>query len=141
MSRKWFRFLVLLNWVLAAAALTLFYVEKRSLSPVLVCYLDARESAPLTAPGLVVFYYSLMSLCLAVVNTVGLYRFRPWARPLYLWWLVTGYALAPFIIGEATITPRLMWLPSSLNGALAGFTLALLYFSPVARYFERDSSV
>jgi hypothetical protein len=29
----------------------------------------------------------------------------------------------------------------SFNTMLAGFTTALLYFSPVARYFERDFSV
>ena len=136
MSRKWFRFLILLGWALCAASVTLFYFEKRSLPPELRNYLDAGADGPLNARDVALLLYLFAAVVVGVVTTVGLYRFRPWARPLCLWGGVAGYALSPFLFTEATVTPPLSGHLMSFNAMLGGFTMALLFFSPVARYFD-----
>jgi hypothetical protein len=138
MSRKCFRFLILLTWVLTAGCLTLFFVEKRALPYELRSYLDRQAAEPLTAFHWVLFAVALLALAVGVLNTVGLYRFRPWARTLYLWTCVVSYATLPFLINGAAVEPPFTALTGALNNALRGATLALLYFSPIARFFDAE---
>ena len=136
MSRKWYRFLLLLGWVICPAGLVVFYAEKPSLPPALLGYLDAKVDAPPTSWDLFVFFLLLFLLIVGVVNTVGLYRFRPWARKLYLCGFVAGYAVITFLFRDPVVTTPLAYSLFSLGTALSGFMLALIFFSPVARYFE-----
>jgi hypothetical protein len=59
---------------------------------------------------------------------------------MYLWAFVVCYALVPFLFFEAAVSTRVSSLFFALGRALNGFTLALLYFSPVARYFSTGPS-
>ena len=84
MTKKWFRFLIVLSWVLAAASVALFFAEMYSLPPELRAYVESELDAPLTAADMVVSVYALVALVAAAVSAVGLYRFRPWGRTLCL---------------------------------------------------------
>jgi hypothetical protein len=136
MSRKWFRFLLLLGWVICLGGLIVSYVEEPSLPPALREYLDSDVNEPLTSWDFVVFFLLLSLLIVGVVNTVGLYRFKPWARKLTLWGFVAGYAVTPILFREPAVITPLAETFFTLGNALSGFILALIYFSPVARHFE-----
>jgi hypothetical protein len=137
MSRKWFRFSLLLGWVVCPAGVVAFFVEKASLPPELRAYLDSGVNEPFTGRDFLVILLVLLLLAVAVVNTVGLYRFRPWARTLYLWSWPVGYAISLLPFWEPTVTPPVAHTLFTLGNALSGFVLALIFFSPVARFFER----
>ena len=134
MSRKWFRFSLLLGWVLCPAAFVAFYAEKPSLPAELRGYLDARLQGPATGRDELLFWFLLLMLAVAAAATVGLYKFKRWARPLWLWLTVASYVTFP-LFPEPVVAPPATYVFYSLSSALNGFVLALLYFSPVARLF------
>jgi hypothetical protein len=136
MSRKWFRWLSLLGWVICPAGVVVSFVEKPSLPPALRGYLDSKVNVPLAGRDYFVFLLMLSLLVIGVVNTVGLYRFRPWARTLYVWGFVAGYGIVTFLFREPLVVTPLAHTLFSLGNALSGFVLASLFFSPVARLFD-----
>lgn len=81
----------------------------------------------------------LAGLAVAVAAPVGLYRFKPWARPLSLVVTVLLLPLAYFpeegSSGLDVVVSALLELASLLWGGI----LALSYFSPIANHFGPDS--
>ena len=137
MSRKTFRFLILLNGLLIAACFVVFFFERQHLPPELRQYLDSKTASadePLTAAEIVLGVYSLVYIALEVAAAVGLYRFRSWARPLYVFCLIFGlFPLPPY---EADVGTPFTTTLAYLSFVLSGFVLALLYFSPLGQYFK-----
>jgi hypothetical protein len=138
MSRKWFRFLLLLGWVVPLTGLVSYFAEKSSMPPELRDYLAARAARPMNGRD---YFAALLVLFLfgaQVVITVGLYRFRRWGRTLFLCSCVVGYSALPFVFGGPVTTTRVAHVFYALGSLLNGFTLALAYFSPLARFFEPE---
>lgn len=133
MSRKTFRFLVLLSWVIGLACIAVLYAGLRDLPPELQSYWDRRAAEPLKALDFVPFAVLLVAFPLSVAASVGLYRFKSWARPLYLLCAVGFLPLPPF---EPYFQTPFAASLGGIGTALYGFILALVYFSPLSQYFE-----
>lgn len=133
-SRKVFRFLVLLSWLLIAASATLWFVGTRTLPPELQSYWDRKIGEPLTVVHWVSVGLYLFMFALNVAAAIGLYKFRSWGRTLYLFCSVISFVpLPPYEPYIGTIFSMYTYY---LAVALSGFLLALLYFSPLSQYFE-----
>jgi hypothetical protein len=102
MSRKWFRFLLLLGWVAPLTGLVSYFAEKSSMPPELRDYLAAKAARPVTGWG---YFAALLVL---------------------------------FLFGAQVVTTRVAYVFYALGSLLNGFTLALAYFSPLARFFEPE---
>jgi hypothetical protein len=76
-----------------------------------------------------------IAVCAAVITaTVGLYRFRPWARALALASSALGFLLAALL--GATSQSGLALALLDLSSTVWGACLALAYFSPLSKRFE-----
>lgn len=73
-----------------------------------------------------------------IIGYIGLYRWKSWARPLFLTLIAISYAITPFMGNH--VYSGLTYAIYSLDALLCGFTLALAYFSPVAEKFKRISA-
>ena len=99
---------------------------------------EAEPSLVDTLPIPVVGTVVLAFLALIIAGLVGMYRFRPWARPLSLWTtLVATPALAALGPSLSSGLEAAMW---ELSSVFWGALLALAYFSPVANRFRADTS-
>jgi len=70
-----------------------------------------------------------------VINQIALFFYRSWARTVYLWANIAGFALTPFL--GLSIALPLETLFTEMSIFVSGITLALAYFSPVAEKFRR----
>ena len=79
------------------------------------------------SPWVLWLYAVLIVTCL--VSLVGLYRFKPWARPLNLLLVGAGVVLSffpPYGFGFSSVALALTTASTMLNGAI----LAAAYFAP-----------
>lgn len=82
---------------------------------------------------ILVFIFCLLFLVPACAACVGLYLFRPWARPLAVITTALGLLLYP-ILGP-NLSSGWSQLFSELSSTLWGVSLALAYFSPLKEHF------
>jgi hypothetical protein len=139
MTRKNFRILLVLSWLLLIAGIVASFLTENSLPPELQSYLERVENAPLANGEIVLAVVDVAFFVLAVVLTVGLFRFRRWAKSLLPMSYVLGLALipgnGPYV--ESGWASFLFFLGSSVDGII----LALVYFSPLREFFEMNGDV
>jgi len=85
-------------------------------------------------PGLLLLLLGLVGLVLWIAALIGLWRLRPWARPLYVG--ATGFGLALYLIPPYYPGSILDDFFSGLTWVGAGALLALMYYSPVDASFR-----
>ena len=109
------------------------------LPPDLRNYVEARNNAELTAKDWVVFTVGLCLLIGYIIISVGLYRFRAWAKKLLLPINIIALLLMP-LYGPSVMTG---WASAinCLNGMVSGGILFLIYLSPVEQMFATDGDV
>ena len=139
MTRKNFRILLVLSWLLVIAGVMASFITEKTLPPELQSYLERVENAPLTNSEIVLAVVDIAFIVFAVVLTVGLFRFRRWAKTLLPISYVLGLALipgdGPYV--ESGWASFLFFLGSLVDGII----LALVYFSPLREFFEMNGDV
>jgi hypothetical protein len=127
-SLRLFRFLILADPVLSIMAALAGLTITDSVEP------------PTNSAEPTVLFMVLGSLVfvLWVVALVGLWRFRVWARPLYL--IVTGLSLGLYLIPPYEPSSGLGDFLTGLTWAVTGALMALMYYSPVAERFALRSA-
>ncbi len=131
--RTVFRWLVVGQLVLVVIAGIIEEATKGQLPPALRQYLEAEAD-----PGGALLVLILVLAVVAIVLTVGLYRFSRRARLLYVALWPVGLILAMLMppIVQTGIANALY----STAATISGIVIALAYFSPVAQEFERRAA-
>jgi hypothetical protein len=130
MNTSNYRLLIIASFTFLGLGMLADSLGSSALPTELQVYLRDSRLQP-TGPVVAAGFVYLVSV---VVSAVGLYRFRPWARPMAL-----ALTLVTFVI-EPTIGPKVQ---SGWAGALLdlevfswGMVLALSYWSPLATQFR-----
>ena len=80
--------------------------------------------------------FAVFSLLLAAASIIGLLMFKNWGRHLYLAGFFLYIPLYPFM--GVTVSSGLSQVFYDLSMIASGSILALIYFSPVAQYFQKQ---
>jgi hypothetical protein len=133
MTRRGFRKLILLWWLTGIACVVVTVASNRFLPPELRNYLEARAAAEPIVRDWILLAIELFLIIASVIISVGLYRFRPWARSLLLPSQLVPLLLLPFY-GPCVMTG---WasVMSYLSVLFTGGFLFLVYSSTVGDMF------
>jgi hypothetical protein len=137
MTQRQFRLLLMVDCVVGVIGLVFAVASPYYLPPELRAYVEGPPVEELSWHDAFLLTGVLVMLILAVVTTVGLWRFRRWARGVRLWYGVACFASA-FSSGPVVIT-GLASAVISLGTVIEGGLLALVYLSPVAAWFTGTS--
>ena len=137
MSQRAFRLLIILKWLLVPLILVSSLWMERFLPLELSDYIQARRNAEPTNRDWVTFVSAIIFLFFSVIISVGLFRFRKWARKL----LLPSYIAALLILSfnepvvEIGLASALIYVSSVIDGVI----LTLVYYSPLKEVFELGS--
>ena len=137
MSRNRFR-LVLVTPLLFAIFLGLYeYIWPDPISEKAYEYIleiePEQEGGSLIIGGVIFF----IALILTVVSFVGLLLFKSWARHLYALGLIFSFSFYPFM--GVSVLSGFSQVLYDCSMVLTGVILALIYYSPIASYYEHDT--
>ncbi len=130
------RIAVIAQWVLIAASIAAGMYEERSLPEVLRNYLTEQGSKTATPGQIGVLFLGVILSIGLITSSIGIYRFIPRARTVYL---VCSVASITFLFMGPSITSPVEGALKYVGDAADGFTIAMLYFSPARAKFERPS--
>lgn len=138
MTRRSFRRLVVLEWILGFAAVVVYYTTLGSLPPQLQAYLAEVSSAEIPNTDLLVFSLGVFLMIGSIVIYIGLYLFKKWAKTLLLPLHVIALVAVPF--AGPHVDSGLAYASDCIYLTVSGGVLFLVYLSPVAQMFENNDS-
>lgn len=135
-SRRSFRLLLLANWALIFFVVVAHVLSQRSLPAELQAWLQAYQHDPQYQISSGKLLVDLFYIAIQLAVTIGLFTFKKWAKALLLPVTVLGY----FIVGASRISIDLEWVVSlkSVLSTMYGMIIALVYFSPLGKEFEKQ---
>lgn len=137
MSKSTFRLLILGSWVLIVAAVAAHFIALRGLPVELRGWLEAYKTEPENRVSTLKLVLDVLYLASCLVISVGLFRFRWWAKSL----LIPSIAVGLLLGGAARINVDVQWVASLkyLSSMLSGAILALVYWSPLSDMFRKGA--
>lgn len=129
MKTSIFRLLLVLSILTAAGAFIAAVLAHRMLPPELWAYQASRPPIPASGYGRVVFRLSCGFGLAAIVSYFGLFRWKAWARTLFLL-AVLASGLLPFFSTDPVIYTAPMYAFITANLLLCGMLAAVMYFNP-----------
>jgi hypothetical protein len=137
MSRHVFRLLLIANWALIIIAVFAHFISQRALPGELQGWLEAYRHDPQHQVSSGKALLDLLYIAIQLVVMFGLFTFKRWAKSLLIPVTVLGY----LVVGASRIAVDLQWVVSvkSIVSELYGMIIALVYFSPINREFEKRS--
>jgi hypothetical protein len=145
MSRHQFRLLVVINQLLVLGAIVVHEITDRSLPPELKSYLGIDESvlnaqiASVTPLSDVPYWLGTAIILTGLAASVGLCLGERWGRSLFL--VTFAAALLTTPLTEFYLSTGWTAFVSYLVGTTEGMIIALAYFSPVRRMFQKSEEV
>ena len=133
-SRSQFRFLVLINQLLAFLSLFVQRITDETLPPELKSYLGIDQSVFNAQPVDFFDWWWASILVLSVVASIGLCFGKRWGRTLFL--LTTVASVVNTLFGGIYVDTGWTVFVSYLAGITEGMILGIAYFSHVRRMFE-----
>jgi hypothetical protein len=139
MTRQGFRRLFIISWLVGLTAVAVSMLTVSYLPPDLRDYVEAQSNAEPTTKDWVVFTVGVCLLIGYIITSVGLYRFRAWAKTLFLPMNIIALLMMP-LYGPSVMTG---WASAfnCLNCLVGGGVLFLVYLSPVGQMFGTDGDV
>ena len=118
---------VILEIALVLAYLILSFLLESSLPPLLQEYLTVQGESEINASDLVALWAGIPILLLYLVSIVGLLITRVWAKNMYLFVVIVGYLVSPFLgpTVEHAYTATLYDAITLIEGGI----LVLLFFT------------
>jgi hypothetical protein len=137
MSKSNFRLLILGSWALIVIEVAAHFIALRWLPVELRAWLEGYLSDPrnrASAPKLLLDVLYLVSY---FIISIGLFRFRPWAKSLLLPSIILGLVLG----ATRRISVDVGWVVSLkyLSGMVSGVLLAIVYWSPLSGMFRKGA--
>ena len=113
------------------------------LPPELRNYVDSRNNAELAPKDWIGFAVGISFLVSYLVTSVGLYKFKAWAKKVFLPVNIAAVLIALFLtpLYGPHITTGWELILNYLNGLVNGGILFLVYLSPVGHMFPRSADV
>ena len=135
--KRTLRILIVLNWVTAIAAGTVAGITSKYLPMELIAFQENQRQV--TQLQWVVFVIEGFLLLLSVINSIGLFLFRRWARSM----LVPLYVLALLLLPSNAVYIQTGWTKMlfNLSYLVSGMIIAIVFFSPLAEAFNRGSAI
>lgn len=134
MTRQRFRRLILLWWLSGISCVVTALATNQYLPTELRNYQEAITNTDVTVVDWIVFAVAFAVFVCAIIVSVGLYRFRRWAKSLLLPTHIVALILMPFY-GPNVMTGW-AYTTTYLYSVLTGGLLFLVYLSPVSYMFE-----
>ncbi|MEZ5537059.1 MAG: hypothetical protein R3F02_15730 [Thiolinea sp.] len=138
MSKAKFRLLLLVTIVLVVLAGTSDNLWQNSVQKQVFEYAYNLESAVEVGESLVLVTLAFLAILFSITSIIGLMLFKNWARHLYLATLILSATSYPF--QGVSIFSGLSQLFYDTSILLFGVILCLIYYSPVADYFQDENS-
>jgi hypothetical protein len=134
--KRTFRTLIGLNWATAIGLVIVSLTTKKFLPSELTPYLESRRHAAISNFNMALALVEVILLLVCVIDAVGLFLFRKWARTL----LVPLYVMGILLYPTNPVYLETGWTKMTVTvcNILGGMILALAYFSPVSTLFDRD---
>ena len=130
-----FRRLILIWWGFAVFGVAAtIATERYLLPPELLNYLHSQEAVEPTAFDEVALAAGFAAALALIIASVGLYKFRPWGRWLFLWSNVVSLLICP-LYGptiQSGIASSFWYLDSLLTGGI----IFSMYLPPIDQLFE-----
>src|SRR5262249_41139492 len=129
------RTLIMLNWATAIAGTIVYVTTRGSLPQELTQYLESRRLIGVTQFERAILWTETVLFIVSVVDSVGLFHFRRWARTL----LVPLYVIATLLLPTNAVYIQTGWtrMLLSISTVFGGMIIAMVFFSPLAEVFER----
>lgn len=136
-NRRLFKILIISQWITVIAGVAIGLIEERSLPDTLRAYVLEDESRDLSSSEKIAYSFGTFLLIAYFISTIGLLRFKNWARWLYLG-VNAGGLIAALFFGPQIITP-VSGVLSDLSMALIGLTIGVVFVPEVRREFGKTS--
>jgi hypothetical protein len=135
LMKRIFRFLIVLNWVTAIAGVIVSFATQKYLPIELMHYLEARRHQAITQFRMAVFLFDVVFLIVCIIDSIGLFLFRRWAKTL----LVPLYVVAILMIPTNDVYIQTGWtkMMFSIGSVIGGMIVSLVFFSPLTEVFDR----
>ncbi len=136
MSKNNFRLLIVVSLVLAVVSGLYDFIWPDPITEKVIDY--AYELEPETEESDLIYYgvIAIADTVFAIVSLIGLLLFKSWARHLYLAGFILFMPLYPFM--GVTVYGGFNQMFYDISMLMSGAILALMYFSPVANYFQKQ---
>jgi len=134
MTKKQFRILIVLNWLLTITAAIVFLSTRTSLPTELKTYLENQKSIGESTADSILLWVDVSLLVFAIAASIGLLLFKRWARRL----VILVYLFSVLLIPTRAVYIDTGWsqLVFSLANMTGGMILALVFFSPLSALFN-----
>src|SRR6266478_7064198 len=137
--KSFFRLLIVFSFVWLIVAVTVSTPSIPSLPQSLLDYLlqhtpDRPGFIPQSASKGVALMVSLVVLVISIATIIGMWRFRPWARVLFVFG--TGLGLLSQIFAGPTVLPGAAAFCFSVAEFTQGATVAIAFLPPVSDLFS-----
>ncbi|WP_416397126.1 hypothetical protein [Allohahella sp. A8] len=137
-SKQQFRLLIFAEILLAVATGFATYWQGSLVEKVQV-YADSLGTLPSPDSFVVLMGTTVLLSVLSIIAITGLMLFRNWARWLYVIILALTFPLT-FYLTPVNVEGPFETIFLSMGEMLAGAIVALMFFSPVSRFFQREAS-
>lgn len=136
MSRNQFRALIIASLLLAIAGGIVEYFWADPIADKAYEYIAEIEPDVEGARLIFLGIMGAILFILAIISFFGLLFFRAWARHLYVVSFVLFLPLYPLLgVSVYSGVSQVFW---ELSSMASGAIIALLYFSPVAKYYQKN---
>jgi len=137
MSKSQFRW-ILIGWLfLTFFSVSFEYIWPNPIANEAYDYVSDLEEEWTDTQVFVLFPLMSVAILMGIVSFVGLLLFKSWARHLFTFGLVLSLCLYPWV-GVVVIDSYSLLL-SDLSTFLTAVILMLVYYSPVAAFYEYDT--
>jgi len=116
------------------------YVATRNYLPVeVLLYRERMIQLGVSPFQLIVFCIDVVLIFVCAINSIGLFRFRKWAKTL----VVPLYVIAIALIPTNPVYIQTSWthMVFSIGYIIEGMIIAMTFFSPLAEVFDRGGSL
>jgi len=137
--KRTYRILIVLNWATAILG-GIVYVATRNYMPVeILLYRERMIRLGVSPFRIILFCVDVILIIVCVINSIGLFRFRKWAKTL----LVPLYVIAILGVPTNPVYIETGWthMVFYISSVIGGMILAMTFFSPLAEVFDRGGDV
>jgi hypothetical protein len=136
-SKTFLRVLIVAEYALIIVAIVVAFATESLLPEPLRTFVEDEASAELTNHDIAMLIIGLPLIGLLIISSIGLFMLWPPARILYLIGIASGLILVP-VFGPYVESG---WGTAFEDAAsiVSGVILALVYFSPLKRFFDAPS--
>ena len=134
MSKNQFRILIITSLVLGLLSGIYDYLWPNPETEKVYNYIVEIEAEIEGARLVIVGVLGVIAIIMLVVSIIGLLLFKSWGRHVYVAGFIVAFSLYPFV--GVAVSSGFAQVLYDISMVFSGVLLALMYYSPVAKYYE-----